>query len=178
MRKENANPDFVAMEKATLKFWQDEQCFEKLVEKNKNGERFRFLDGPITANNPMGIHHSWGRTMKDMYIKYNAMLGKSCQYQNGFDYQGLWVEVETEKDLGIEVKSDITKYGVDKFTTKCMDRVKKSRALFFFSHGIIFVLKIIYCICADMSQMRKMLSSTNLSPLQEQGGARKRKTTI
>ncbi|MBO5773638.1 MAG: class I tRNA ligase family protein, partial [Clostridia bacterium] len=125
MRKENANPDFVAMEKATLKFWQDEQCFEKLVEKNKNGERFRFLDGPITANNPMGIHHSWGRTMKDMYIKYNAMLGKSCQYQNGFDSQGLWVEVETEKDLGIEVKSDITKYGVDKFTTKCMDRVKK-----------------------------------------------------
>ena len=125
MRKENANPDFVAMEKATLKFWQDEKCFEKLVEKNKNGERFRFLDGPITANNPMGIHHSWGRTMKDMYIKYNAMLGKSCQYQNGFDSQGLWVEVETEKDLGIEVKSDITKYGVDKFTTKCMDRVKK-----------------------------------------------------
>ena len=125
MKKENSKPDFIAIEKSMLKFWEDNRCFDKLVEKNKNGERFRFLDGPITANNPMGIHHAWGRTMKDMYIKYNAMLGKSCQYQNGFDSQGLWVEVETEKDLGIQVKSDIVKYGVDKFTTQCMDRVKK-----------------------------------------------------
>ncbi len=129
MKKENATPDFVAMEKATLDYWQEHKCFEQLVEKNKDGERFRFLDGPITANNPMGIHHAWGRTMKDMYIRYNAMLGKSCQYQNGFDSQGLWVEVETEKDLGIQVKSDIVKYGVDKFTAKCMDRVKKYAAV-------------------------------------------------
>jgi len=125
MRKENPTPDFTALEKEMLKFWESEKCFEKLVEKNKDGERFRFLDGPITANNPMGIHHAWGRAMKDMYIRYNAMLGKSCQYQNGFDSQGLWVEVETEKDLGIREKSDIVKYGVDKFTEKCMERVKK-----------------------------------------------------
>ena len=125
MRKENPTPDFASLEKEMLKFWESEKCFEKLVEKNKDGERFRFLDGPITANNPMGIHHAWGRAMKDMYIRYNAMLGKSCQYQNGFDSQGLWVEVETEKDLGIREKSDIVKYGVDKFTEKCMERVKK-----------------------------------------------------
>ena len=125
MKKENAKRDFVQIEKEMLEFWEKNACFDKLVEKNKNGERFRFLDGPITANNPMGIHHAWGRTMKDMYIRYNAMLGKSCQYQNGFDSQGLWVEVETEKDLGIEVKSDIVRYGIDKFTEKCMERVKK-----------------------------------------------------
>ena len=125
MRKENAKTDFVEIEKEMLKFWEDNSCFEKLVKKNENGERFRFLDGPITANNPMGIHHAWGRTMKDMYIRYNAMLGKSCQYQNGFDSQGLWVEVETEKDLGFKVKSDIVHYGVDKFTAKCMERVQK-----------------------------------------------------
>lgn len=125
MRKENPTPDFVALEKTMLKFWENEHCFEKLVEKNKGGERFRFLDGPITANNPMGIHHAWGRSMKDMYIRYNAMQGKSCQYQNGFDSQGLWVEVETEKDLGIKEKSDIVKYGIDRFTEKCMERVKK-----------------------------------------------------
>ena len=125
MKKENPTPNFVELEKQTLKFWEDNHCFEKLVEQNANGERFRFLDGPITANNPMGIHHAWGRSMKDMYIKYNAMNGKSCQYQNGFDSQGLWVEVETEKELGIQVKSDIVKYGVDKFTTKCMERVQK-----------------------------------------------------
>lgn len=58
-------------------------------------------------------------------------------------------------------------------------QVKITQGIIFSSHGIIFVLKIIYCICADMSQMRKMLSSTNLSPLQRrQGGAKKRKTTI
>lgn len=125
MRKENAKTDFVEIEKQMLGFWEKNACFEKLVKKNENGERFRFLDGPITANNPMGIHHAWGRTMKDMYIRYNAMLGKSCQYQNGFDSQGLWVEVETEKDLGFNVKSDIVNYGVDKFTEKCMERVKK-----------------------------------------------------
>lgn len=125
MKKENPNADFIALEKEMLKLWEDNECFKKLVEKNAAGPRFRFLDGPITANNPMGIHHAWGRSMKDMYIRYHAMHGESCQYQNGFDSQGLWVEVETEKDLGIKVKSDILKYGLDKFTTKCMERVEK-----------------------------------------------------
>lgn len=125
MRKENPSPDFIELEKQVLKFWEDEQCFQKLIEKNKNGKRFAFLDGPITANNPMGIHHAWGRTLKDMNIRYNAMLGSSCQYQNGFDSQGLWVEVETEKDIGIKDKSDIIAYGMDKFTEKCMERVRK-----------------------------------------------------
>ena len=124
MRKENANPDFVAMEKATLKFWQDEKCFEKLVEKNKNGERFRFLDGPITANNPMGIHHAWGRSTKDIFIRYKSMQGYDCRRQNGFDSQGLWVEVEVEKQLGFKTKKDIENYGMDKFTRQCVDRVK------------------------------------------------------
>lgn len=125
MRKENPSPDFIALEHEMLKFWEENQCFEKLVEQNKNGERFRFLDGPITANNPMGIHHAWGRTLKDVNIKYNAMHGKSCQYQNGFDSQGLWVEVETEKEIGVHDKRGIIEYGMDKFTEKCMARVKK-----------------------------------------------------
>lgn len=125
MRKENPSPDFIKIEHQILKFWQDEQCFNKLVEKNKNGKRFRFLDGPITANNPMGIHHAWGRTLKDVYIRAASQEGKSCQFQNGFDAQGLWVEVEVEKELGIKSKCDIVGYGIDKFTDKCIDRVKK-----------------------------------------------------
>lgn len=129
MKKENPNMDFIALEKSIQQFWEDEKCFEKLVEKNKNGERFRFLDGPITANNPMGIHHAWGRTLKDIYIRYNAMHGKSCQYQNGFDAQGLWVEVEVEKEIGLKSKKDIAEYGLDKFTEKCIDRVKKFSAV-------------------------------------------------
>lgn len=125
MKKENPNPNFVELEKQTLEFWDREKCFEKLVEKNKNGERFRFLDGPITANNPMGIHHAWGRTLKDINIRYQAMHGKSCQYQNGFDAQGLWVEVEVEKEIGTSHKKEILEYGLDKFTEKCIERVKK-----------------------------------------------------
>ncbi|MBQ0017542.1 MAG: isoleucine--tRNA ligase [Clostridiales bacterium] len=124
MQKENGNTDFIKLEEDILKFWKDNSCFEKLVEKNKNGERFRFLDGPVTANNKLGVHHIWGRTLKDIAIKYNAMIGKSQQFQNGFDAQGMWVEVETEKDLGLSGKPEILKYGIDNFTNKCMDRVK------------------------------------------------------
>lgn len=129
MKKENPNTDFVALEKQILKYWEDNKCFEKLMEKNKNGPRFRFLDGPITANNPMGIHHAWGRTLKDLYIRYNAMQGKSCQYQNGFDAQGLWVEVEVEKEIGVSNKKEIIEYGLDNFTEKCIERVKKFSAI-------------------------------------------------
>ncbi len=49
------------------------------------------MDGPITANNPMGVHHAWGRSLKDIYQRYNAMKGYDQRYQNGFDCQGLWV---------------------------------------------------------------------------------------
>lgn len=116
---------FIETEHEMLKFWEDNDCFGKLREKNAGHERFRFLDGPITANNPMGIHHAWGRSLKDIFIRYKAMQGFDCRYQNGFDSQGLWVEVEVEKELGFETKKDIEAYGMDKFTRKCVDRVKK-----------------------------------------------------
>lgn len=125
MKKEQANLDFIKMEHNVLDFWKDNKCFEKLVEQNKNGKRYRFLDGPMTANNSMGIHHAWGRTLKDTFIKYHAMKGESCQYQNGFDAQGLWVEVEVEKELGFKNKKDIETFGLDNFTKACMDRVKR-----------------------------------------------------
>lgn len=124
MEKEDSKPNFIQMEKDVLKFWHDNDCFHKLVAKNKNGRRFKFLDGPITANNRCGVHHIWGRTLKDITIKYHALLGEDCQYQNGFDAQGMWVEVEAEKDLGLSGKPEIVKYGIDNFTNKCMDRVK------------------------------------------------------
>lgn len=116
---------FIETEHEMLKFWEDNDCFGKLREKNAGHERFRFLDGPITANNPMGIHHAWGRSLKDIFIRYKAMQGFDCRYQNGFDSQGLWVEVEVEKELGFETKKDIEAYGMDKFTRKCVERVKK-----------------------------------------------------
>lgn len=117
-------PNFVEMEHDVLCFWEDHHCFEKLREKNKDNQRFRFLDGPITANNPMGIHHAWGRSIKDIVLRYKAMNGYSCHYRNGFDTQGLWVEVEVEKELGFRDKKDIEAYGMENFTRKCVDRIK------------------------------------------------------
>ena len=123
MKKVEPNFNFIDMEHDVMKFWEDEKCFQELLEKNKNGKKFRFLDGPITANNPMGIHHAWGRTLKDIYIRYKGMNGYTSHYRNGFDGQGLWIEVEVEKELGFNDKKDIEKYGLDKFTKKCLARV-------------------------------------------------------
>ena len=123
MKKVEPNFNFIDMEHNVLEFWEKENCFEKLVEKNSDGKKFRFLDGPITANNPMGIHHAWGRTIKDTYIRYKGMNGFTSHYRNGFDSQGLWIEVEVEKELGFNDKKDIEKYGLDNFTKKCMQRV-------------------------------------------------------
>lgn len=117
--------DLVKLEHEILDFWKEKKSFEKLREKNKGKPRWSFLDGPITANNPMGVHHAWGRTYKDIFQRYHAMLGQELRYQNGFDCQGLWVEVEVEKELGFKSKTDIEKYGIEKFVNACKERVKK-----------------------------------------------------
>lgn len=126
MKKETTKPNMIENEENVLKFWQDIDCFSKIVEKNKNSSKhYRFLDGPITANNAMGVHHAWNRSLKDILLKYKSMKGYSAHYQNGFDAQGLWVEVETEKELGLKDKTDIMRFGLDNFTEACIGRVKK-----------------------------------------------------
>ena len=115
---------FIDLEHEVLQLWEDEKYYDKLVAKNKGNKMFRFLDGPITANNPMGVHHAWGRSIKDIFIRYKSMRGYDCRRQNGFDSQGLWVEVEVEKQLGFKTKKDIEEYGMDKFTRQCVERVK------------------------------------------------------
>jgi isoleucyl-tRNA synthetase len=118
-----ARPDYVALEEEVLRLWADRRVFEQLREQTKGGPRWSFLDGPITANNPMGVHHAWGRTYKDLYNRYHAMLGHELRWQQGFDCQGLWVEVEVEKELGFKSKRDIEAYGVANFVNKCKERV-------------------------------------------------------
>ena len=117
--------NFIELEHRILKKWEAEDTFNRLREKNKGNKKWSFLDGPITANNPMGVHHAWGRSLKDIYQRFHAMNGKELRYQNGFDCQGLWVEVEVEKELGFKSKRDIEEYGIGKFVQLCKDRVKK-----------------------------------------------------
>lgn len=119
------NLDFPEMEHEIAEFWQKNDIIAKYLVKNKGKKKWSFQDGPITANNPMGVHHAWGRTYKDIFQRYKTMKGFEQRYQNGFDCQGLWVEVEVEKELGFKSKKDIEKYGIDKFVQKCRDRVHK-----------------------------------------------------
>ena len=67
----------------------------------------------------MGVHHAWGRTYKDAYQRFFAMTGHELRYQNGFDCQGLWVEIEVERNLGFGTKTAIETYGIDKFVNAC-----------------------------------------------------------
>jgi len=124
--------DFPAQERAILEFWERIGAFEKLRARNHGKPKWSFLDGPITANNPMGVHHAWGRTYKDAYQRYFAMTGHELRYQNGFDCQGLWVEVEVEKELKLRSKRDIETLvpgdrfaSIDRFVTECKNRVDK-----------------------------------------------------
>jgi isoleucyl-tRNA synthetase len=121
--------DFVAQEKEILKLWEDLQAFEKLRKLRAKGTIWSFLDGPITANNPMGLHHGWGRTYKDLYHRFMAMQGYQTRYQNGFDCQGLWVEVNVERDMGFKGKQDIEEFGLEKFIILCKQRVLKYAAV-------------------------------------------------
>jgi len=118
--------DFVEVEKKILECWGKSGILKKYLQKNNNSKiKFSFLDGPITANNPMGVHHAWGRTYKDLWQRFFNMKGCRQRFQNGFDNQGLWVEVEVEKDLGFKDKKDIEKYGIEKFVNKCKERTLK-----------------------------------------------------
>ena len=119
------NINFIELEHQMLDWWAKDKTFEKLVDKNKGNKQWSFIDGPITANNPMGVHHAWGRTLKDVFQRFHALKGYDLRYQNGFDCQGLWVEVEVEKEMGFDTKRDIEKYGLEKFVNMCKDRVKK-----------------------------------------------------
>ncbi len=116
-------PDHPELEREVLARWESERTFERLRQQNRGGPRYSFIDGPITANNPMGVHHAWGRTLKDVFQRYKAMRGFDQRYQNGFDCQGLWVEVEVEKSLGLNSKRDIEDYGLAEFAARCRERV-------------------------------------------------------
>ncbi len=129
MKPVSTRPHFVEMEQATLRWWRERGMIERYIHRNDASERrWSFIDGPITANNPMGVHHAWGRSYKDLWQRFHTMLGERQRYQNGFDCQGLWIEVEVEKEHGFTSKKDIVDFGVDKFVQECKDRVSRFAA--------------------------------------------------
>lgn len=116
--------DYPALERAIQQWWDDRSVRQMYLQRNERSDKqYSFMDGPITANNPMGVHHAWGRTYKDLYQRFKTMQGYKQRYQNGFDCQGLWVEVNVEQDLGLKTKRDIEAYGIAEFVERCKERV-------------------------------------------------------
>ncbi len=125
-----AKVDFPALEREILAWWQAQGVVQQYLRRNEGSpRRWSFLDGPITANNPMGVHHAWGRTYKDLFQRYKTMRGFRQRYQNGYDCQGLWVEVNVERELGFRSKRDIERFGIAPFVNLCKERVLTYAAL-------------------------------------------------
>ncbi len=116
-------PDHPRLEEDVLARWEAERTFERLREANRGGPTFSFVDGPVTANKDLGVHTAWGRTLKDVFQRYKALRGFDQRYQNGFDCQGLWIEVGVERELGLNSKREIEEYGLEAFARKCRDVV-------------------------------------------------------
>jgi isoleucyl-tRNA synthetase len=116
-------PDHPRLEEEILQWWEDEGVFQRLRDRNRGGPKWSFIDGPVTANKTLGVHTAWGRTLKDVFQRYKALRGFDQRYQNGFDCQGLWIEVGVERQLGLNSKREIEEYGLEKFAAKCRDVV-------------------------------------------------------
>jgi isoleucyl-tRNA synthetase len=116
-------PDHPGLESDILKWWDRERIFDRLREQNAEGPNWSFIDGPVTANKILGVHTAWGRTLKDVFQRYKALRGFHQRYQNGFDCQGLWIEVGVERELGLNSKREIEEYGLAEFARRCREKV-------------------------------------------------------
>ena len=128
-QKVDTNLNFVDREKETLKFWQDNDIFQKSMDSRKEGETYTFYDGPPTANGKPHIGHVLTRVIKDMIPRYRTMKGYMVPRKAGWDTHGLPVELEVEKLLGLDGKEQIEEYGLDPFITKCKESVWKYKGM-------------------------------------------------
>lgn len=112
-------------EEKILDFWRENKIFEKSLEIRKKAKRFVFFEGPPTANGRPGMHHLIGRAFKDLFVRYKTMRGFLVERKAGWDTQGLAVEIEVEKELGLKNKKDIEKYGIGRFNAKARESVWK-----------------------------------------------------
>ncbi|MDR0928076.1 MAG: isoleucine--tRNA ligase [Ignavibacteria bacterium] len=111
------------IEQEILKFWKDNQIFEKTLENRKNAPNYSFYEGPPTVNGKPGIHHVMARTIKDAVCRYKTQKGYFVRRQAGWDTHGLPVELAMEKELGFKDKSEIEVYGIKEFNAKCKEMV-------------------------------------------------------
>ncbi len=113
------------LELSILKKWKDEKVFQRVMENSEGRPNFIFYEGPPTANGSPHYGHILTRSIKDLFLRYKTMMGFCVERKAEWDTHGLPVEVEVEKSLQLTSKSDIEKYGVDKFIEACKASVWK-----------------------------------------------------
>ncbi len=113
--------DFKQTEKEILEFWEKNNIYQKVKEKNKDGEKFYFLQGPPYTSGKLHIGHAWNNSLKDMILRYKRMRGLNVWDRGGYDMHGLPTEHKVQQKLKLKTKEDIEKYGIDKFVKECMD---------------------------------------------------------
>ena len=124
-KKVDTDLNFVDREKRVAMFWKDKDIFQKSIDQRKDCPTYMFYDGPPTANGKPHIGHVLTRVIKDMIPRYHAMKGELVPRKAGWDTHGLPVEIEVEKEIGIEGKEAIEAYGVEPFIAKCKESVWK-----------------------------------------------------
>ncbi len=112
-----------------LKWWNENQIFKQSLDSREDGIPFTFYEGPPTANGKPGIHHVMGRTVKDLFCRYKTLKGFKVERKAGWDTHGLPVEIEVEKELGLEGRSQVEEYGIAKYNAKCRSSVLKYKEL-------------------------------------------------
>lgn len=117
------NISYPKIEEDILKFWKENQIFEKSISTRDENKPFAFYEGPPTANGKPGIHHVMARVLKDLVCRYKTLKGFHVNRKAGWDTHGLPVEIEVEKSLGIKSKSEIPIFGVEKYNAACRESV-------------------------------------------------------
>ncbi len=112
-----------SIESKVLEHWRANKVKRKWLDAAGPRGRFAFLEGPPTVNGFPHVGHARGRTYKDVVLRFKHMTGYSLWAQGGWDEQGLPVELEAEKALGVSSKKEIEQVGLDKFSDKCNELV-------------------------------------------------------
>ncbi len=112
-----------------LNWWKENKIFEKSLGTRSDGIPFTFFEGPPTANGKPGIHHVMARTVKDLFCRYKTLKGFRVERKGGWDTHGLPVEIEVEKELGLEGRAQVEEYGLAKYNAKCRESVLKYKHL-------------------------------------------------
>ena len=112
--------DYSETESKVLDYWEKKKIYEKSVQKNKEGKKYHYLDGPPYTSGAIHIGHAWGKALRDASLRYRRMQGYNCWDTPGFDTHGLPIEVAVEKKLGIQNKQEIVeKFGLKNFIDEC-----------------------------------------------------------